>query len=230
MNARRPSTSQVDFLGALSAEDARELRVRGTIRHFRRGTALFYEDQLADRVLVLVEGRVKLTCVSEEGRELMLALRGPGDVLGELSAIDGSPRSATAVAIEPVEAFAFSAADFTSLLERRHTVAMALIRILSHRLREADRMRLEFAVQDSVGRVAARLAELCDHFGEPDGNAVRIDLSLSQEELAAWAACSREAVSKALQAMRRMGWIETGRRSVKVLELESLRSRSRASA
>jgi CRP-like cAMP-binding protein len=168
--------------------------------------------------------------VSEEGHELILALRGPGDVIGELSAVDDSPRSATAVAIEPVEALVVSAADFASFMQRTPTAALALVRVLSRRLREADRMRLEFAAGDSVGRVAARLTELCEQFGQPDGDAVRIDLSLSQEELAAWTACSREAVSKALQAMRRMGWIETRRRGITVLNPDSVRGRALASA
>jgi CRP/FNR family transcriptional regulator, cyclic AMP receptor protein len=225
MPGREGRSAQTDFFEALGAEAA-GLRARGVVRTYARGVALFHERQLPDGVFVLIAGRVKLTCLSETGSELMIAVRGPGDVLGELSAIDGSPRSATAIAMEPVDALVLPGHTFTSFLEQSRVAALALIRMLSHRLREGDRMRLEFAAQDSMGRVAARVTELCDHFGEPDGEAVRIDLSLSQEELASWTACSREAVSKALQGMRRMGWIETRRRGITVLEPESLRRRA----
>jgi CRP/FNR family cyclic AMP-dependent transcriptional regulator len=226
MATRLGSAEERGFLDALSAEDAAELRERGRVRRFQRGAALFHAGQVPDQVILLLEGHVKLSCLSEEGHELVLAIRGPGDILGELSAVDDAPRSATAVAIEPVDALVVSAGDFTSFLERRRTAALTLIRILSHRLREADRSRLEFAAQDSMGRVAARLVELCNRFGVSEGNSVRIDLSLSQEELAAWTACSREAVSKALQTMRRLGWIETRRRGITVLDPASVRSRA----
>src|SRR5262249_53589977 len=69
-----------------------------------RGAALFHERQLSDRVMVLLEGRVKIASVSEDGREAVLAFRGPGEVLGELSAIDGQPRSASVIAVDPVRA------------------------------------------------------------------------------------------------------------------------------
>jgi CRP/FNR family transcriptional regulator, cyclic AMP receptor protein len=230
MRAPWEGTAEADFFRALGEQGTNELRARGVVRRFERGVALFHERQMPDRVVALLEGRVKLSVVSEEGHELILALRGPGEVIGELSAIDDSPRCATAVAIEPVEALVFSAADFVSFLEQKPSAALALVRILVRRLREADRMRLEFATRDSAGRVAARLMELCEQFGQPDGTAVRIDLSLSQEELAAWTACSREAVSKALQTMRKMGWIETRRRGITVLDPDSVRSRSLVTA
>ena len=77
---------------------------------------------------------------------------------------------------------------------------------------------VEFAAQDSMSRVAARIVELSDGFGKPDGDAIRIDLPISQEELAGWTGCSRDSVVKALQAMRGLGWIETQRRRITVLD------------
>jgi CRP-like cAMP-binding protein len=100
------------------------------------------------------------------------------------------------------------------------------MKMLSRRLRDADRKRAEFAAQDSMGRVAARIVELAERFGAPAEAGVRIDLPISQEELAGWTGCSREAVSKALQAMRRVGWIETQRRSITALDLDALRRRA----
>jgi CRP/FNR family transcriptional regulator, cyclic AMP receptor protein len=214
------------FLLVLSDDEQAALRERGVVRRFARGVALFHERQGSDRVLVVLDGRVKVGCTSEDGREVVLAIRGPGDLLGELSAIDGEPRLATATALEPVEALVVPAADFNAFLLAHPNAALHLLRMLSRRLRDADRKRVEFAAQDTLGRVAARLVEMCERFGEPHEGGTRIDLPISQEELAGWTGSSREAVSKALQAMRELGWIETRRRQITVQQLDAIRRRA----
>jgi CRP/FNR family transcriptional regulator, cyclic AMP receptor protein len=214
------------FLAALSPAEQDELRTRGVIRDFPRGVALFHERQTADRVLVLLKGCVKLSCLSEDGKEVVLAIRGPGDVLGELSAIDGEPRSATATALEPVEALSLSATDFKSFLETHPRVTLALLTTLSSRLRDADRKRVGFAADDTMTRVAARIVELLERFGDEAAQGLEIDLPISQEELAGWTGCSRDSVVKALQAMRGLGWIETQRRRIVVRDVDALRRRA----
>jgi CRP-like cAMP-binding protein len=164
--------------------------------------------------------------VSEDGKEVVLAIRGPGDLLGELSAIDGEPRSATGVALEPVEALVIPAGDFKRFLEGNPRIALLIMTMLSRRLRDADRKRIEFAAHDSMGRVAARIVELSERFGDRIEAGLRIDLPISQEELAGWTGCSRDSVVKALQAMRGLGWIETERRRITVLALDDLRRRA----
>ena len=226
MGSREPDESEPRFLPALTREEEASLRGRGTVRRFARGSALFHERQLSDRVLVLLRGRVKLTRVSEDGDEVILAIRQPGDLVGEQSAIDGETRSATAVALEEVEALAVPTGDFLGFLEQSPRAALQIARLLSRRLRDADRKRFEFAAQDSVGRVAARIVELAERFGSPVESGVQIDLPISQEELAGWTGCSREAVSKALQTLRAPGWIQTRRRHITVLDLEAVRRRA----
>jgi CRP-like cAMP-binding protein len=169
---------------------------------------------------------VRLSVVSPEGREVILALRGPGDLLGELGVLDRRPRSATAVAATAVEALGLSAADFRAFLESRPKVALVILEMLSTRLRDADMKRVEFGAQDSMTRVAARILELSERFGDEQDGAVVIDLPISQEELAAWTGCSRDSVVKALQSMRSLGWIETERRKITVHDVESLRRRA----
>jgi CRP-like cAMP-binding protein len=211
------------FLAALSTEETAALRAPAVVRSFPRGTALFHERQAADRVLVVLQGCVKLSCVSEGGKEVVLAIRGPGDLLGELAAIDGEPRSATATALEPVEALSLSAGDFGSFLEAHPRVALALLAVLTRRLRDADRKRVEFAAEDTMTRVAARIVELSERFGDKVARGLEIDLPISQEELAGWTGCSRDSVVNALQAMRGLGWIETQRRQILVRDIDALR-------
>ena len=174
----------------------------------------------------MLSGRVKVSTLTEDGKEVVLAFRGPGDLLGELAAIDGEPRSATVEAIEPAEAIAIAAAGFRSFLITHPEVSVLLLQMLSRRLRDADRVRVEYGAHDTVGRVAARLVDLVERYGEPVEDGARIGLPLSQEELAGWTGASREAVSKALQTLRAVGWVRTERRRITVLDLEALRRRS----
>jgi CRP-like cAMP-binding protein len=214
------------FLPGLSDAEVEGLREHGVVRGYPRGTALFHEQQAPDRVVVLLSGCVKLSALSDDGREVVLAIRGPGDLLGELSAIDGRPRSATATALEPVEALVVPASDFRTFLERNPRVSLLVVAMLSRRLRDADRKRIEFTAQDSTGRVAARIVELSERFGDRVEKGLQIDLPISQEELAGWTGCSRDSVVKALHAMRDLRWIETERRRITVLDLDALRRRA----
>jgi CRP-like cAMP-binding protein len=153
----------------------------------------------------------------------VLALRGPGQVIGELSIIDGEPRSASAIALEPVEAAIVRAAEVSRALEEDASFAREMLRALAARLRDADRRRVEFATLDTLARVSRRLLELAERFGEPgpDGDTV-VALPLSQEELASWCAASRESTAKALRTLRDVGTITTGRRTVTIADAGAL--------
>jgi CRP/FNR family cyclic AMP-dependent transcriptional regulator len=214
------------FLGALSHAEREDLAGRGRLRSFPAGAQLFRAGAGSDTVVVVLAGRVKVGSPAAPGREAVLAFRGPGDLLGELSALDGRPRSATVSALEPVEALVVEARAFRAFLQERPRLALLLLELLSRRLRDADRKRVEFAAHDAVGRVAARLVELARDHGQAGDGGVEITLPLSQDELAGWTGSSREAVAKALHTLRSLGWVRTGRRRITVLDLDALRRRS----
>ena len=214
------------FGAALTVSELDDLLSRGVKRPFRRGAFIMTEGESSDHVVVLLSGRAKVSSYTMDGKEVVLAVRGPGELLGDFSALDGAPRSATVSALEPIEALILPSDRFTAFLEDHARLAILLLQTWSRRVRDADRKRVEFGAYDTPGRVARRLLELVDRYGEGDGPVKRIDLSLTQDELAGWTGSSREAVSKALREFRDRGWIETGRRSIKVLDVEALRSRS----
>ena len=103
---------------------------------------------------------------------------------------------------------------------------MALIRSIVGRLRDADLKRIEFGAFDILGRVARRLVELADRFGEPSPDGIRITLPLSQDELAGWVGGSREAVSKALRTLRDRGYLTTARRAMTIRDVDAVRRRA----
>jgi CRP/FNR family transcriptional regulator, cyclic AMP receptor protein len=173
-------------------------------------------------VITIEQGRVLLSCTAQGGREIVLGLRRPGEVVGELSPLDGEPRSATAVAVDDVHAVVAPASALVRAL-RDVDAANELIRVLAGRLRDADRKRLEFASLDALGRVAWRLPELGERFGQPAPDGISVDLPLSQDQLASWCGASRESTVKTLRSLRSLNCITTARRNVVIRDEEALR-------
>lgn len=211
------------FLEALTPEEVADLRASGRERRYEANVALFHEGDDAGSVIVLLAGRAKLTVPSSSGREVIVAVRGPGDLLGELAALVEAPRSATVATIEPVDALIMAGSAFASFLERNSRVALVILRMVAERLLYADLQQAQFATHDVVGRVAHRLVELTERFGVEQEEGILLDVPLSQEELAGWTGASREAVNKALQVLRSLHMIETGRRRFTVLDADGLR-------
>ncbi len=155
----------------------------------------------------------------------MIALRGPGELLGEMAALGGQRRTATAVAVDDVEAGFLHADELRDFLHDHPDAALVMIRMLVRRLSEATRDVVDLATRDSVGRIAKRLLELATEHGAPTDGGTRIELSLSQDELARWTGATRETVSRALRLMRQLGWVATDHRTVTVLDPVALRER-----
>jgi CRP-like cAMP-binding protein len=211
------------FLSQLTQEEVAELRSRAVTRHFARGATIMHQGEEPGRVLVLERGRAKVTVVTEDGSEVILAFREPGDMIGELSALGGARRVATVRAIEELDALAIAAGDFDAYLEAQPRVALVILRVVIERLRDADRSQVEFAAHHTLSRVAGRLVELAERFGEPGDGGVLITLPISQEELASWSGASREATSKALRDLRELGAVETRRRNITVRDVDLLK-------
>jgi CRP-like cAMP-binding protein len=215
-----------EFWDQLTTDEAAALQAVARRRDYRRGTVLMREADRSDWVFVIRSGRVKVSVDTASGTEVVLAVRGPGALLGEFSALDREPRSATVTALEPVSGLIVPLAEFETFLQAHGRVAYLLMRTVIGRLRDADRKRIEFGAYDTIGRVAARLVEMAERFGQPSPEGLKIALPFSQDELAGWIGASREAVSKALGVLRKAGTIRTSRMSVVVKDLADLRRRS----
>lgn len=228
MGQHTPAPHPSSFLAALEPRNLRGLLSQARRQRFDAGATLFREGTGAASVVLLERGRVKVTRITEDGRETILGIRGPGEVLGELGALDGNPSSATVTALDDVDALVIPATAFRALVERDGRVALRILRVVSGRLRDADRERVEFGALDVTTRLASRLLELAGRYGEPTEGGTHLALALTQEELAGLVGCSREAVSKALRSLRDEGWVATGRRRLTILDEEALRRFTRS--
>lgn len=210
----------------LSASDLGQLRTLGTRRALPAGATLFLEGDEPYDLMIIESGDIKLTTTALNGQETMLDVLGAGEVLGELSAIDGAPRSASAVALTPVELTSIPVDRFLDFLQAHPSSMGSLLAVTVRRLRLSNRRQLEFTTADALGRVCGRLDELAERYGHASGSdGVRIDLPITQTELAQWCGLSREAVVKSLRKLRDLGWVTTTDGAVTVEEREAVRAR-----
>ena len=223
-----PPGPPVEFLDRLGTADRAAFLAQAQVRPMAQGEVLFEEGQPADQVLVVERGMVKIWMAASSGRVVILNVLDAGAVVGELSAVDGGPRSAGATALADGSLLAVPAAAFEALLAARPTIALELLRTVAGRLRGASRRQLEFSAGDTLGRLCGALVELGRRYGEVDADGVRqVVLPLGQGELGSWGGLSREAVVKGLRSLRTLGWIEGEGRHVRLLDPGALEERSR---
>jgi CRP-like cAMP-binding protein len=220
--------SQTPFLRQLSREDADALLDRVRRKTIKRGTEILRAGAAGEQVVLVLRGRVRLVAFGADRREVVLALRGPGDLIGEMAALGAGRRTATGVAVDDVEAGFLHAEELASFLREHPDAAIVMIRMLVGRLAEATRDVVDLATRDSIGRVAKRLVELSSQHGVATADGTRIELPLSQHELARWTGATRETVARALRLMRQLGWVATDHKTITVLDAEALRERSGA--
>ena len=194
-------------------------------RHtFKRGTMIFHKDQTGDALYVIESGRVRIFLPTESGTELTVEVSGPGDVFGELALLDGRPRSASAETLEDTTAFTLTREEFKAHLAATPQLAVALIELLSTRLRHVTEYAESLAHLDVHARLARTLLEMADRYGVKR-NGIEIDLDLTQADLATMVGATRERVNRALAAFRAQGLLELRGRKIALLDTTRLRQR-----
>lgn len=221
---RGPVADQV-FLARLEPSERDALEAAGRHRHFGAGQTLFFEGEEGRDVYVLVEGLVKVVMTAPSGKQVILGLESAGSVLGELSAIDGQPRSASAEAVTPVDALVLPVEDFRTFLEHEPRVATELLRVVAVRLRRTSQRQLEFGAGDSLARLCSCLLIMIGRFGD-DEDVPSVSLPIAQHELADLTGLSREAVVKGLRRLRELGWVEARGRTIVIRDFPAVEARA----
>lgn len=217
----------VPLFEALAEQDQSELRSVMTETSLRRGEILFNEGDPGDRLYVLIDGKVKLGHTAPDGRENLLAVLGPGEILGELTLFDPGPRSTTATAVAPTRLLELQHKDLMAFLDTRPELAKHMLRALAQRLRRTNTALADLVFSDVPGRVAKALLDLADRFGERTDEGIYVPHELTQEELAQLVGASRETVNKSLAEFVSRGWIRLDGRAVLLLDVDRLRRRAR---
>ncbi len=212
------------LLSYLARADRDFLLRRGVTRRLPAGTAVMHEGDPTDHVLVLLSGWVRVYTTASDGQVVLFALRGPGDVIGDLAALQGWPRTATVDTLQETAFTQFRSDEFVACLHDRPAVALALLRQMATRLRDSEAARVDFATMDVARRVAALLVRLADVHGSATEEGLVVRMPLTQQDIANRIGGSRRAVARALAAFRDRGVVTTGRRLFVVAAPDVLRS------
>ena len=209
---------RLPFLARLRQEDLEALASHGRVRAYPAGSFIFSEGEPGDSLHVVIEGSIRVAVLSPGGEEATLALLGPGQTCGELSLVDGRPRSATAIASQATKTLVITRMDFLQWLSERPQAAFALLETLSLRMRRTDEALADLAFMNLPSRLAKQLLDLAGLY--PGGKR----LSITQSELAAMLGVSRESVNKQLNLFARKGWVRLSRGTVTLIDLAGLQS------
>lgn len=206
------------FLGGLAPAAAGELFGHSVRRRYETGRTILREGALESHIVVLESGFVKIT-TAVEGFETLLGLRLPGELIGEIGALTGSPRNATATACGTVHARIVTRTVFEQFLRRHPEASNLVMAMIARQLTWANRRRSDFAAFPAHIRLARLLVEIAEVCGrpQPDGS-IDIAVPLSQPELAAMIAIARATVQKAVHELRDRKLIGTAYRRITILD------------
>lgn len=205
------------LLAYLVPADRQFLLSQGVRRFFPAGELLMRQGDPADHVLVLLSGWVRIITSTSSSQDVLVALRGPGDMIGERAALDGKPRTARVQALEKVAAIQMPSGQFAACLRARPTIAMAVIKQMSDQLHEAEGTRINFATVDVTQQVATYLMRLAQQHGVREQGGLALHIPLTQQDIANQVGASRRAVARSIAALRNDRIVSTSRRRLVVL-------------
>ena len=212
--------SNVPLFEELEGKDLDAIAKVAISRSYSKGSIIILAEEEGDTLFIISQGQVKVSIVSEDGREAILALLGEGAVFGELSLLDGKPRSANVVATEATNLYMVRRSDFLQLLYKVPQIAVGLLAELASRLRKTDRKIEGLALLDVTSRISETLLQLADEQGEEQKTGIMLRNRPSHQQLANMAGTTRETVSRVLKRLESQGYITTRGRSIIMLREE----------
>ncbi len=222
--ARRDVLAATDLFAGLGRDDLDALALLAGERRAARDTLVVRRGELDCSLMVLVSGRLRVSAVSPEGREVTLRLMEAGTFIGEIALLDGRARSADVSAMLDSVLLVVERATFLQFLTPRPELMLRLMSILCERLRRSSAAFEDVALSSLSSRLAKLLLDLASQHGRPVPDGVRIRLKLSQKELSAQVAATRERVNKQLRQWHEQGVLGEAEGDMVVRRPETLRA------
>jgi CRP/FNR family transcriptional regulator, cyclic AMP receptor protein len=210
------------LFGRLNAAELDSLLTYTRVEHFAARQEIFAKGSPGDRMMAVMRGRVKISSLSSEGREIVLNIISEGEIFGEIALIDGKDRTADAVAMTECDLLVLHRRDFLPFLERHADVCLILLGLLCERLRRTSEQLEDISFRHLQSRLAKVLLRLARSGAPDDQGELRIDLGLSQRELGTIVGGTRESINKHLQALHRSGTIELEKGAILIRDVAAL--------
>ena len=186
-------------------------------KRFKSGNLIFLEESEGKNLFFVIEGSVKVTRLSKEGREVILAMLNAGDFFGEMSLLDGESRSANVIALENTEVLSLNRNDFLDVLNDYPKIAIQLLKEMTSRLRKSDRQIVSLSLSDAEKRIALCIVRFADEQGIIKNGEVTIPKIPIQQDIANMAGTSRETVSRAMSLLSEEKYIKRNGKELKIL-------------
>ena len=193
------SLSVVPLFIDLDDEELASVEENCTPRKYPKNSMVILEEEFGDIIFIILMGTVKITRVNDEGKEVILALLGAGEIFGEMAILDGEARSANALAQEDCELLAIQKSEFLNLLRRNFKISFALMCELAKRLRKSDQQIEALSLSDAEHRIGVSVLNLAEDMGVIRKGQVTIDKLPFQQDIANMSGTSRETVSRVLK-------------------------------
>lgn len=210
------------LLSTLAMEDMHRHGIRAVPKMLPAKSVLFFKGDPATHLYVVLSGRVKVSAPSDDGKEITFAILGPGELVGEMGMLEHTEHTATVTAMEPTEVAGFNRQLFLDLVSQSPALALKLMALLCHRLRQANEMAEDISFLALPVRLAKKLVALTEAFGQETPNGTRIGIQLCQQELANMVGTSRESINKQLSLWQAQGIVNQERGYVTILRVEEL--------
>jgi len=214
----------IPLFSELSDSDLREIEKVSVRQVFKKDNMILIEEEVGSTMFIILEGRVKISRISDEGREVILSILSEGDFFGEMSILDGQTRSANVVTLEDSKILVIRREDFLQMLHDYPQIAINLLKELAHRLRRSDSQIKSLSLQNATGKVASTLLRIADDSGKIYKGQVEIPRLPPQQDLANMAGTSRETISRVIKTLTEQGYLRKEGSRLIILDYESFRS------
>ena len=225
----RSTLKTKSVLGRLPDDVLDDLAKRARLARFAKGEVLYRRGDQADNLMIMLSGRVKISNITDDAREVVLNFLGEGDLNGELAALDGKGRSADATALEATEVAILYRRDFIPVLERNPKALLDIVAALAEKLRMTSAM-VEHSLLQMSGKAANGLLRLANQHGRKVDDGVLVDLKISQRDLGSYIGLSRENTSRELGRLKDEGLIRVEGTQIVILDMEGLQTWAEANA
>ena len=208
----------VSIFWDLNEDELGHIADKMVAKHFENGNYIFLEDSEGEQCFFVLEGSVKVTRLSKDGREVILAMLNEGDFFGEMSLLDGESRSANVIALEKTKVLTLDRNDFIAVVNDYPQIAVQLLKELARRLRKSDRQIASLSLSDAEKRIALCIIRFADEQGVIQNGKVSIPKTPIQQDIANMAGTSRETVSRALGLLEKENLIERNGKELMILD------------
>ncbi len=198
----------VPLFSGLQDAELDELGRLATLRHYAKDGVVFFEKDVGASFFMIERGRIKVSILGDDGREVILSVLGPGDFFGEMALLDDEPRSATAIAAEATDLISVSRSDFQSAIDKNPEILRALVGVLMDRVRKANHQISTLALLDVYGRVARVLIDMAREEGKRLRDGSLEFRRATHQEIANRIGTTRETVTRMLKDLERQDLIK----------------------